>query len=39
MNRTILLSLAVIAPLAGCQSASQFEQRPPTWSSLYQANW
>lgn len=39
MKPTTLLALAALAPLAACQSASQFEQRPPTWSSLYQANW
>ena len=39
MNRTILLGLTALASLAACQSTSQFEQRPPTWTSLYQANW
>jgi hypothetical protein len=42
MKRTILsglLGLAAVSSLAACQSAGQFEQRPPTWTSLYQAHW
>ncbi len=39
MKRTIPLGLAALVSLAACQSASQFEQRPPTWTSLYQAHW
>ena len=39
MKRTIVIALAASAALSACQSPGQFEQRPPTWTSLYQANW
>ncbi len=39
MKHTIIIALAASAALSACQSPSQFEQRPPTWTALYQANW
>jgi uncharacterized lipoprotein YajG len=34
-----LALLAALPVLAACQSASQMEQSPPTWTALYQRPW
>ena len=39
MNRKIVLSLAALCALTACQSAGQLEQKPPTWTAMYQAPW
>ena len=39
MNSKIFLSLVSLCALAACQSAGQLEQKPPTWTALYQAHW
>jgi hypothetical protein len=39
MNSKIAFSLASLCALAACQSAGQLEQKPPTWTALYQAPW
>lgn len=39
MNTRIALGVATVLTLAACQSAGQLEQKPPTWSAMYQAPW
>jgi len=39
MNSKIAISLVSLCALAACQSAGQLEQKPPTWTALYQAHW
>ena len=39
MNSKIVFSLVSLCALAACQSAGQLEQKPPTWTNLYQAPW
>lgn len=43
MNRKIPLAftaaIASLAAMSGCQSVSQLDEKPPTWSAVYQANW
>jgi len=39
MIRKTLLSLAALSALTACQSPAQFEQKPPTWTAVYQAHW
>ena len=39
MNSKIVFGLVSLCALAACQSASQLEQKPPTWTALYQAPW
>jgi hypothetical protein len=39
MNKRIILGVTAILGLTACQSAGQLEQRPPTWTALYQAPW
>ena len=39
MNLRIVFGIASLSLLAACQSASQMDQRPPTWSAIYQAPW
>ena len=38
MRKTIFAAFAV-SSLVACQSASQMDQRPPTWTAVYQAPW
>lgn len=37
-SKSIVATLACCA-LTACQSASQMDQRPPTWTAAYQAPW
>jgi hypothetical protein len=30
---------ALFLAVTGCQSVSQLDQKPPTWTAVYQANW
>ena len=39
MNKRIALGAVAFFALAGCQCAGQLEQKPPTWSAIYQAPW
>jgi len=39
MNNKIAISLVSLCALAACQSAGQLEQKPPTWTAMYQAPW
>jgi hypothetical protein len=39
MNSKIFLGFVSLGALAACQSAGQLEQRPPTWTAMYQAPW
>ena len=39
MNRKTPLVVAAVLAVTGCQSAAQMEQKPPTWTAVYQANW
>jgi hypothetical protein len=39
MNSKTILALAVLSALTSCQSASQMDQRPATWTAAYQAPW
>ena len=39
MTSKTVFSLLSLCALAGCQSASQLEQKPPTWSAIYQVPW
>jgi len=39
MSKRIILGVTAILALAACQSAGQLEQKPPTWTALYQAPW
>ncbi len=39
MNSKIVLGIASLGALTACQSASQMDQRPPTWTAAYQAPW
>ena len=39
MNSKIVFGLVSLCTLAACQSAGQLEQKPPTWTALYQAPW
>lgn len=39
MTSRSVLAVAALAALTGCQSASQMDQRPPTWTAAYQAPW
>ena len=39
MNSKIVFGLVSLCALAACQSAGQLEQKPPTWTALYQAPW
>lgn len=39
MNSKIAFSIVSLFALAACQSAGQLEQKPPTWSAMYQAPW
>jgi len=39
MNSKIVISLVSLCALAACQSAAQLEQKPPTWTAMYQAHW
>jgi hypothetical protein len=39
MNRKLPLAFAALFAVTGCQSISQLDQKPPTWTAVYQANW
>ena len=39
MNGRIALGAATLFALTACQSAGQLEQKPPTWTAMYQAPW
>ena len=39
MNKKVVLVVATFLALAACQSAGQLEQKPPTWTALYQTPW
>ena len=39
MNGRIALGVTAFLALAACQSAGQLEQKPPTWTAMYQAPW
>lgn len=39
MNTRIVLGIFALAALTACESASQMEQKPATWTAVYQANW
>ena len=39
MNQRIVLTLTALLTLAACQSAGELEQKPPTWTAMYQAPW
>jgi hypothetical protein len=39
MNGRIVLAASTFLTLAACQSADQLEQKPPTWTAIYQAHW
>ena len=39
MNSKIFFSLVSFCALAACQSEGQLEQKPPTWTAMYQAPW
>jgi hypothetical protein len=39
MNKRTALGLTALLTLAACQSAGQLEQKPPTWTAMYQAPW
>ncbi|GEP52855.1 hypothetical protein [Reyranella soli] len=39
MNSKTILAVAALSALTACQSVSQMDQRPPTWTAAYQAPW
>lgn len=39
MNGRLILGIAALCALAACQSPGQLEQKPPTWTAVYQAPW
>jgi hypothetical protein len=39
MNQRMALGVVALLILAACQSAGQLEQKPPTWTAMYQAQW
>lgn len=39
MNGRIILAASTLLTLTACQSAGQLEQKPPTWTAMYQAPW
>lgn len=39
MNSKSTLAVTALAALAACQSVGQMDQRPPTWTAVYQAPW
>ena len=39
MNGKIVLAASTFMTLAACQGAGQLEQKPPTWTAMYQAHW
>jgi hypothetical protein len=39
MNCKSLLAVVAFLAVTGCQSVSQLDQKPPTWTAVYQANW
>jgi len=39
MNSKIVFTLVSLCALTACQSAGQLEQKPPTWTAMYQAPW
>ncbi len=36
---TLAVLFAPLLALGGCQSAAQLEEKPPTWTAVYQAPW
>ena len=39
MNSKIAVGLLSLCALSACQSVGQLDQKPPTWSNMYQAPW
>jgi hypothetical protein len=39
MNCKSAFAVVAILAVTGCQSAAQMDQKPPTWTAVYQANW